>query len=286
MNTVQIEINGTQSFMGKEIPVVRGGFGKDKKCVCDKTVAELHNMETKNVRARISDNIIRFTENVDFIDLKQRACQISTLELLSSLGYAKQSITQAEHIYLLSQRGYLKLVKIMDSDTAWETYNELLDKYFMMEEEQEKKLPMSYKEALQQLLVEIEEKEKLAAENAQKDQLIGELKPKADYTDLILQNDSVVAVTQISKDYGMSATMFNELLHELHIQYKVGGQWVLYSNYNYKSYTHSETVAYNEGKSTRMFTKWTQKGRLFLYNLLKENGVLPLIEQKDMQLTL
>lgn len=72
----------------------------------DKTIAEIHGMEVKNVRARITDNIKRFNNDIDFIDLKERACEISTLELLQNLGYSKQSITQAEHIYLLSERGY------------------------------------------------------------------------------------------------------------------------------------------------------------------------------------
>jgi len=61
--------------MDKEIPVVLGGFGQDAKCICDKTVAELHDMEAFNVRARISNNLERFTENVDYIDLKKTICQ-------------------------------------------------------------------------------------------------------------------------------------------------------------------------------------------------------------------
>lgn len=70
------------------------------------------------IRRRITDNIKRFVENIDVIDLKQRMGESHTLELLLSLGYAKQSITQAEHIYLLSERGYAKLIKIMDTDLA------------------------------------------------------------------------------------------------------------------------------------------------------------------------
>lgn len=130
-----LKVTGTQNFMGLEIPVVLGGFGEGKKCISDKTVAEIHGMEVRNVRARISDNIKRFSENVDFIDLKQRACEISTLELLLNLGYAKQSITQAEHIYILSERGYVKLIKIMDTDLAWEIHDKLMDEYFEMREE-------------------------------------------------------------------------------------------------------------------------------------------------------
>lgn len=66
-----IKINGLQQFMGKEIPVVYGGFGKEQRCICDKTIAEIHEVEIKHVRELISRNIIRFKENIDFIDLKK-----------------------------------------------------------------------------------------------------------------------------------------------------------------------------------------------------------------------
>lgn len=87
-------------------------------------------MKIKHIRERINQNIKRFKENVDFIDLKQRVGQTGTLELLQELGYSKQSITQAEHIYILSERGYAKLIKIMDTDLAWEIHDRLIDEYF------------------------------------------------------------------------------------------------------------------------------------------------------------
>lgn len=87
-----------------------------------------HEMRNNNIRSRITDNIKRFKENIDYIDIK-RACDVSTL---LKLGYAKQSITQAENIYLLSERGYAKLIKIMDSDKAWEVHDKLIDEYFTM----------------------------------------------------------------------------------------------------------------------------------------------------------
>lgn len=113
-------------------------------------------------------------------------------------------------------------------------------------------------------------------------QIIGELKPKADYTDLILKNKGLVTITQIAKDYGMSGQAMNKLLHDLGVQYKQSGQWLLYREHHGKGYTHSETVEITRKDGTpdiKMNTKWTQKGRLFLYELLKENGILPVIEQ-------
>ncbi|OSB08986.1 phage antirepressor [Clostridium botulinum] len=135
---------------------------------------------------------------------------------------------------------------------------------------------------LTELKKEKEEKKKLELKNKQKDQLIGELKPKADYTDRILKNKGLVTTTQIAKDYGMSAQEMNKLLHDLKVQYKQSGQWLLYSRYHSKGYTHSETIDIVRSDGTpdiTMNTKWTQKGRLFLYNLLKSKNVLPIIEQ-------
>lgn len=125
-----LTLRGKQDFMGKEIPVVLGGFGENKKCVSDKTIAEIHNQPVFEIRRRIGDNIKRFSKDIDFIDLKQRMGESHTSEFLLNLGYAKQSITQAEHIYILSERGYAKLIKIMDTDLAWEIHDKLIDEYF------------------------------------------------------------------------------------------------------------------------------------------------------------
>ena len=124
----------------------------------------------------------------------------------------------------------------------------------------------------------------LETEAKVKDQIIGELKPRADYTDKILKNSGLVTMTQIAKDYGMTGQAMNKLLHDLGIQYKQSGQWLLYSKYHGRGYTHSETVdiTRSDGRAdVKMNTKWTQKGRLFLYNTLKENGIVPVIEQND-----
>ena len=122
----------------------------------------------------------------------------------------------------------------------------------------------------------------LETENNQKDKLIGELKPKADYTDKILQSKGTVKVNVIANDYGLTAIALNKLLHKLGIQYKQGEDWLLYSEYRGKGYTHSRTIQFfrKDGRpDTKMNMEWTQKGRLFLYELLKKNGTVPMIEQ-------
>lgn len=123
----------------------------------------------------------------------------------------------------------------------------------------------------------------LRLENAIKDQQIAELKPKADYMDMILKNKSLLTITQIAKDYGMSGNAMNKILRQLGVQYKQSGQWFLYSKYHHLGYTSSETVdiVRSDGKrDVKMNTKWTLKGRIFLYDLLKEEGVLPMIEKE------
>lgn len=125
-----IEIRGKQEFMGKEIKIIEGGFGKGKRCLTDKTISEIHNIKTTHVRESINKNIKRFKDGTDYIDLKG----IGEVDTLVNMSYSKQSITQAKNIYLLSERGYAKLIKIMDSDLAWDIHDKLIDEYFTMRE--------------------------------------------------------------------------------------------------------------------------------------------------------
>ncbi|EGQ2873635.1 phage antirepressor [Staphylococcus pseudintermedius] len=112
------------------------------------------------------------------------------------------------------------------------------------------------------------------------EQQVQELKPKATYYDLVLQNKSLLSVSKIAKDYGMSARALNKLLHELGVQYKQGDIWLLYAKHQDKGYTQTSTYALDEEHS-KVTTKWTQKGRLFIYELLKNKGVLPSIEKSN-----
>ena len=138
--------------------------------------------------------------------------------------------------------------------------------------------------ALLALKAEREARKALEVENKVKDQQIAELKPKASYYDLILQCPSLLSVTEIAKDYGLSAKALNKMLHDLGVQFSQSGVWFLYSKYQSYGYTQTKTQNYNrpdgtQGARTHMY--WTQKGRLFLYDLLKRRGILPMIERTE-----
>ena len=190
-------------------------------------------------------------------------------------------------LYLWTEKGAWLHAKSLNTDLAWDAYEMLVDEYYRLKETPQIKFSYMIEDPIERAkawIKEQEEKKLLELANSQKDQIIGELKPKADYTDTILKNKGLVTMTQIAKDYGMSAQEMNDLLHELKIQYKQSGQWLLYSNHHNKGYTHSETINIVRScgrPDVKMNTKWTQKGRLFIYDLLKsKKNILPIIERE------
>lgn len=116
----------------------------------------------------------------------------------------------------------------------------------------------------------------------QSQQLV-EMKPKASYYDVVLNAKNLLSTTKIAKDYGKSAVWLNNYLHEKKVQYKQGDIWLLYQKYAQQGYTSTKTSIYNGSDGTehaKVHTYWTQKGRLFIYDLLKSDGLLPLIEKE------
>lgn len=116
------------------------------------------------------------------------------------------------------------------------------------------------------------------------EQRVAEYEPKISYLDQILKSKGTVTITQIAKDYGMSGNALNKILHEERVQYKQNKQWLLYREYHDKGYTKSETIDItrsNGDPDVTMNTRWTQKGRLFIHELLKKRGVIPLMDRKS-----
>lgn len=133
-------------------------------------------------------------------------------------------------------------------------------------------------EFLEQTIVHLraERAKRLAAEQA-----LLEAAPKVSYYDVVLASPSLITTTEIAKDYGLSAKKLNRILRDEHVQFHQSGRWFLYASYAEQGYTQSKTHEYGEGK-TKTHMYWTQKGRLFIYDLLKNLcGLLPVIERPD-----
>lgn len=133
-----------------------------------------------------------------------------------------------------------------------------------------------------------EEKKALGETVAVQSQQIAEMRPKVTYYDVILKSPDAITMSVIAKDYGKSAKWLNKKLNELGVQFKQGDIWLLYAEHADKGYTKTETYTYvdsNDIKHSKVHTKWTQKGRFFLYDLLKSNGVLPLCEQEEREIS-
>lgn len=128
------------------------------------------------------------------------------------------------------------------------------------------------------------ENTQLKIENKNLSIQLEESNKKANYLDLILGDPTPILITQIANDYGYSAVSFNRLLKKLRIQRRVNGQWILYRTYMGKGYTTTKNADYTDrhgNLKTKIYTVWTQKGRRFIYDILKKNDVLPLIECEE-----
>ncbi|MBR1444936.1 MAG: phage antirepressor KilAC domain-containing protein [Firmicutes bacterium] len=150
--------------------------------------------------------------------------------------------------------------------------------YFITIEEMWNSPVMIMKRALQ---FADEQVERLQLENAVKQQQLAEFQPKANYYDVVLNCSDLLPISAIAKDYGWSATKMNAYLNEKGIQYKQGNLWLLYQKYAAKGYTHTKTYPYYAPDGTvhtNVHTYWTQAGRLYIYELLKADGIYPIIE--------
>lgn len=237
---------------------------------------KISSREIAELTAKRHDNVLRdcdiLNENYEKMGLLKIEEGYYTHQKTGNQKHREYLLTKMQTLDLMT--GY-KIDLRIKVNRRWEELEKQQPKY---------KLPQTYKEALIELLCKVEENEKLQIENTQQKQIIGELQPKAAYYDEILKSKDCLTITQIAKDYGMSGHQLNQFLAEQKVQYKQSKQWLLYSNYHREGYTKSETVSIthkNGSAGSVLHTKWTQRGRLFLYELLKRNGILPLIEREN-----
>ena len=191
---------------------------------------------------------------------------------MTSLGYAKQSITQAEHIYLLSERGYAKLIKIMDTDLAWEIHDKLIDEYFAMreiinsDEQLKAKLLLKIYDGGQEGIIATKELVELEKKPLMK--TIETQKPKVKYHDEVLNVDKLVTTTDIAKDLGMTARQLHNKLHDMKIIFKTGNHWTFYAKYQTRIPLYAD---YQIGEHGQIL-KWTERGRKWIIKLLNEQN--------------
>ena len=180
---------------------------------------------------------------------------------------------------LLTKDGFILLCM------NYQGYNDFkrayINEFNRMEKELSNKIkaPGTLKEALILALEQQEKIEILEIENKIKEQQIAEYKPRIEYLDTILNSQDAMTVTQIAADYGISAKRLNQILHEEKIQRKVGGQWLLYTNHMNNGYTKSETYMDVKG-SPRINTKWTQKGRVKIHEILSKLGIIASMDKE------
>ncbi len=125
---MKLKILGQEKIGQYEFTGIEGGFGEDKRAMLVRDIAVIHNLETRTVNQTINRNIKRFKTGIDILDLKQ----ITRSDVFSEYGFNKAQWGNANNIYMLSERGYAKLLKILEDDTAWDIYDELVDNYFNM----------------------------------------------------------------------------------------------------------------------------------------------------------
>lgn len=143
-------------------------------------------------------------------------------------------------------------------------------------------IPQDYPSALRALADSEEKRYMLQAENEHQKQMIADFEPVRQYVDAILSSDGTMATTQIAADYDISARTLNRILHDEGIQHNVNGQWILYRKHMGKGYTKSDTIhiKHTDGRpDTRLHTKWTQKGRLMIHEILTRRGIRAVMDR-------
>lgn len=278
-----IEHDGKQAVNARELHAEINVEAFDKEFMTSLEIAELTGKQHQHVMRDIRSL------------LRQGVCE-SNFGLMLNIKQLPNGGKREYPYYKLTKKGCLILAS---------GYNAVLrEKIINRWEELEKKergqftIPQSYSEALllaanqakqieeQQLALEQQKEElvKASQEIVELSATITQAKPKTTYFDIMMKNKSTSVITSTAQDYGMSAKAYNKLLFDLGIQHKVAGQWVLYRQYLDKGYVNSEPVSitHSDGTQTvKYISKWTQRGRYFLYEFLKSKDILPLIERNN-----
>ena len=272
-----IKTNGLIKIGDYEFTSIEGGFGKEKKSMLVKDIANIHNKKLKHINELINNNRNRFKNSIDIIDLLGVGLNDPELK---SFGFTQQAINsyrgQNGNIYILSERGYSKLLKLLDDDLAWEIYDMFVDRYFEMRETiKENRNEISRKDLLKLNIINADtELDRMVALNQYQVEYVKPLEVKGEYHDKVLDSDGTLTVREIAQDFGKTANWLNKVLNGLGIQFKQGKKWHLYSKYKDMGLVKEITILDEESDKNYTRMKWTQKGREFIHKILKENCII------------
>lgn len=180
-----------------EFEGIEGGFGIDKRAILVRDVARIHNKKIYHINELINSNRDKFKDDIDIIDLL--GIGLSDTEIIN-LGVTQQAINsyrgKGKGLYILSDRGYMKLVKLLEDETAWKIYDIIIDEYFTMKKELReingRRLPSNYLEALEELLIEVKKTKALESK-------IEEDKPKVEFYDTVVKLEKVFDMKKSAK---------------------------------------------------------------------------------------
>lgn len=278
-----LKITGKKEILNKEILVIEGGFGEGKKILFDVQIAEIHNVKNIHVREAVNKMIDkgRMKEGVDFIDLKQRIDMVDTFDLTEL--YAKQSITQAKNIFALSERGYVKLIKLLSDDKSWDIMEQIVDEYFTMRsyinsEENQKKELLLQLFSDDPVIVASAHKQLVALEVKPLQEKIEEDKPLVEFGKTVLKSNDNILVRELAKIACTEGIKIGE-----RTLYKKLREWKLIipaSTEPYQKYINAGYFVVEEkpfvtpyGDRLAHVTKITPKGQIAIINKLKKENI-------------
>ena len=213
-----------------------------------------------------------FKENVDFISFSEKTEKPQGGR--PSIDH-QLTLDMAKHLAMMqrNEKGMIARQYFIDVEKKWNSPEMVMSRALTI--------------ANKNLLMKDEQILKLTVENQMQAQQIAEFKPIKEYVDIILQSTDTVTITQIAADYGLSAKKLNQILKEEKVQHKVNDQWILYTNMMNKGYTKSETmdITSSDGRvEVKMYTRWTQKGRLKIHEILTNLGFISNYDKEQQKL--
>lgn len=261
-------MNDIKIFENEKFGKIRTAGTADNPLFCLADVCRVLDLQPSRVKDRLDDGVISSNPILDSLGRQQLANFVNEDGFYDVILESRKSEARTFRKWVTSE--------VIPSIRKTGQYNMF-------------KVPQTFAEALRLAADQqekIEEQQKQLEANATEiialNDKVAEMQPKATYYDQILSSKNTILTTLIAKDYGYSAQKFNKLLEKLHIQYRLRGQWLLYAEHAGNGYTKSVSISYehNDGTyGTRTQSEWTQRGRLFLYEKLKANNILPTIEK-------